>query len=339
MKSFWLFRSDIKGLEYYHKYKNINDFLNGCHDFYLLQGLEFLRKNHFDEVIIWRVTKTPRDDIIFEVNGKKFIQRWVNHLSETLKYPKPHVSFWRGGFQIYDHVTKMNPKHFGLKLYLGAGRRIIPQYGGKYDILLMEDKRDFQKGKNCIPFYKTASPIIFHPVIKEKEYDICWPCNFTQIRYKGQELFIKIISKNPFLKNLKIVHVGNKPQMGMKLCKKYGVDNIEFRGLVDRPLLNNLLNRSKFGLNMSNLQDGCPRVSTEILMSGTPLIVRDTVRLLPYFKRKGVVEVNENNVAKKIRENYNNHEVLRNSLIDAIETHLSFEKICEKNINLWFGRE
>jgi hypothetical protein len=339
MRSFWLFRSDIKALEYYHKYTDYQEFINKCHDFYLLQGIEFLENGYFDEVIIWRVTDKPKKDIVFDIDGKKFIQRWVKNLTETLKYPEPDISFWRGGFRIYDHVTKMKPNHFGLKLYLGAGKRVAPQYGGKYDVILLEDNRDIKKGKICLPFYKTASPRIFYPMNQEIKYDICWPCNFTQIRYKGQELFIKTISKNPWLKNLKIIHTGNKPHVGISLCKKYGVKNIEFKGLVDRPTLNKLLNQSKFGLNLSNLQDGCPRVSTEILMSGTPLIIRDTVRLLPYFKRRGAVEVSEKNLTKKIKENFNTHSVLKNYLLDAIQTDLSFSHICEKNINLWFGQK
>jgi len=121
---------------------------------------------------------------------------------------------------------------------------------------VQEDQGDFRKEKNCKPFFKTASPDIFrvHPWSKlEKfEYDICWPCNFKQIRYKGQEQFIKAVSKSAYLKSLKIVHCGNQPQVGKNLCKKYGVTNIEFKGEVDRVELCHILNLSKFGLCMSD---------------------------------------------------------------------------------------
>jgi len=336
--SFWLFRSDIKHLEYYHEYKDLETFEKKCHDFYLLQCIWFLRNGYFDEVVIWRLSEKPIKDIIFEVNGKLFIQRWVTHLSETLKYPKPTISFWRGGFQIYDIITRNNPEHFGMKFYLGAGKRIFPQWQGKYDIFLVEDERDIDKHFPCLPFYKTASPYIFHPIENsEIKYDICWPCNFTQASYKGQELFISIISKTPLLRDLSIVHCGNKPIVGYRLCKKYNVKNIEFKDLLPREEINLLLNKSKFGLNMSNLYDGSPRVSTEILMSGTPLFIRDTVRILSFYKQKGVVEFNEGNCTKKILSVINNYNEYRNSVNKLIKNDLSFESICKKNIHIWGG--
>lgn len=337
MRRFWLFRSDIKALEYYHKFKDLKSFEENCHDFYLLQGLWLLRNDHFDEVVIWRITDSPRDDIIFDVNGKKFIQRWVKNLRKTFDYEKPEISFWRGGFAIYDQVTSQNPKHFGLKLYLGAGRRITPQWGGKYDYLLMEDERDFVKKQKCIPFYKTASPNIFKPLDLLPKYDICWPCNFTQLKYKGQDLFLSAVGKIKPLSELKIVHCGNHPHIGKKLCLKYGVKNVEFMGPVDRKKLNSLLNKSKYGLNLSNLLDGCPRVSTEILMSGTPLFLRDKTRLLNYFRRIGVLELNERNLVHRIVENLHLYDKHKIQLLDAIEKELSFDTICAKNLELWRG--
>lgn len=336
MRTFWLFRSDIKHLEYYHKYKDLESFERNCHDFYLLQGIEFLRKGYFDNVIIWRVSDNPPAPIIFNVNGKQFAQLWVRNLDQTLKYPKPDVSFFRGGFRIYDLVTRKHPKFFGKKLYLGAGKRILPQWGGKYDLFLMEDERDFVEGKPCIPFYKTASPKIFYPKdVSQINWDICWPCNFTQEKYKGQRLFIETISKNSGLQNLRIVHCGNQPKKGKRLCERFGVNNIEFMDHVSRPKLNEILNQSLFGLNLSNLSDGCPRVSTEILMAGTPLIMRDTVRLLEYFKQAGVIEVSADNIAKKILHAIRHVPEYSIPLNKAITKELSFEEVCKKNIELW----
>lgn len=346
MKSFWLFRSNLRHNEYYHNYTTLEEFSEKCHDYYLLMGIWFLENNYFDEVIIWRLTKPGSNydgfSLIFDVSGKQFIQRWVSNFSETLKYPSPEISFWRGGFKEYDVVTKQKPDHFGIKLYLGAGHRIVPQWGGKYDYILMEDKRDFRHDFNCKPFYKTASPKIFHtmswilnghPV--EKNYDICWPCNFAQIRQKGQEDFIRAISQSEFLKSLKIAHCGNKKNVGGRICKKFGVTNIEFHGELSRPRMNNLLNYSKFGLNNSNRIDGCPRVSTEILMSSQPLLIRNETRLLPYFKRFGVVEFNMSNIAKKIEEAMTNYDKLRAEVLRAIEDELSFDSVTKKNVEIW----
>ena len=336
MRRFWLFRSNLIPLEYYHQYKNIKTFERKCHDYYMLLPLWLLRNDHFDEVIIWRLTNKPKEDIVFNVNGKNYIQKWVTNFNKTFDYPSPDISYFRGGFKEYDQVTKIKPKHFGLKLYLGAGRRQFSQYGGKYDVYLMEDKRDFKEGFNCISFYKTASSHIFYPVEGTKiKYDICWPCNFTQIRYKGQELFISEIAKSSYLQSLKIVHCGNKPEIGKQLCAKYKVTNIEFMGSVDRTQLNNVLNLSSFGLNLSNIQDGCPRVSTEVLMSGTPLILKEETRLLDLYKKNGVVMVNDKNLAKKIKEVMQKKYEYKRQVNWAIENTISFDEINKKNIKIW----
>lgn len=338
MRRFWEFRSNIKQLEYYHKYKDLKTFKEKCHDYYMLLPLWFLEKNYFDEVIIWRLTKEPKKDIVFYINGKKYIQRWIKHFSETFSYPSPEISFWRGGFREYDEVTKLRPNHFGKKIYLGAGRRIFSQWGGKYDAYLVEDERDVDINKKCYPFYKTASSNIFHPyynTIVNMYWDICWPCNFTQVRYKGQEYFIKLIAQHTILQRLKIVHCGNQPHIGKHMCKKYGVDNIEFLGSVDRLEFNKVLNSSRVALNTSNLNDGCPRISTEILMSETPLIYRDTVRLLDYYKHHGAVEINEDNVVDKLVYAIENYVSLRGEISRAIKNELSFDTINQMNINRW----
>jgi glycosyltransferase involved in cell wall biosynthesis len=335
MNRFWLFRSNLIPLEYYHKYEDLKTFEEYCHDYYMLLPLWLLKNELVDEVIIWRLTDSYKDDIIFDINGRKYIQRWVADFKETIHYPPPTISFWRGGFKQYDNAVKTKPDHFGIKLYLGAGVRQYPQFGGQYDHILIEDERDIKPGYSTIPFYKTASPNIFKP-LKEKEiYDICWPCNFTQIKYKGQEKFMSIISKSD-LRDLKIAHCGNKPEIGKRLAKKYCLNNIDFLGPISRPELNLVLNKSKLGLNFSNLKDGCPRVSTEILMSGTPLILRDTVRLLEYFKKGDcVINVSEKNIIKKIKQSLENYKTLKELAISYARNEFSFDTINRKNHKLW----
>lgn len=335
MKNFWLFRSNIRALEYYHKYKTLEEFKEKCHDYYMIFPIWMLENNYFDEVVIWRLGDYVRDDIIFNVNGKKFIQRWVRNFTQTLKYSAPEISLWRGGFREYDDITKLHPEHFGLKLYLGTGQRTYPQYGGKYDWILQEDEQDFRPGHKCIPFYKTASPHIFKNNNVDIKWDICWPCNFTQLRYKGQSDFIRTIAKYPSLQELNIVHCGNEPLKGKMMCIRSGIQNIKFLGLKTRQELCNILNQSKFGLCMSNRQDGCPRVVTEILMTETPMILNEKTRLLPLYKKSGVVEVNEKNIEKKILWAMENHFDLSCQAARAVINDISFDKICKKNIERW----
>ena len=338
MKRFWLFRSNIRALEYYHKFKDLETFEKKCHDFYMLFPIWLLRNNYFDEVVIWRLGDYVRDDIIFNVNGKKFIQRWVRNFTQTLKYSAPEMSLWRGGFREYDNITKLHPEHFGMKLYLGTGQRTYPQYGGKYDWILQEDEKDFRPLHKCLPFYKTASPYIFNKrrnIIFNIYWDICWPCNFTQITQKGQDEFIRTVAKYPSLQKLRIVHCGNKPEVGRMMCLRSGIQNIEFLGWKTRKELCNVLNSSYFGLCMSNRNDGCPRVTTEILMTDTPMILSEKTRLLPLYKKSGVVEVNEKNIEKKILWAMENQFDLSCQVARAVINDISFDKICKKNIVTW----
>jgi len=336
MRIFYLFRSDLKILESYHKYKNLEDFKKNCWDFYLIMCLWLLENNYFDEIVVWRLLDKKKDDIIFKLPGKKkFIQKFVRSLDKVFNYPRSDLAFFRGGFKIYDDLTRKNPDFFGIKLYLGAnGPRKYSIYGGKYDKILVEDERDLKK--NCIPFYKIGIPGIFKPLDLEKKYDISWVCNFTQIRYKGQEYFIKQISRSKFLRSLKIIHVGNKPEIGKRLCQKYRITNVEFIGHISRFDLNEILNLSKFGVVTSNGADGSPRISTEILSSGTPLLIRKQTRLLRYYRKLDYVKTFDDDKFKHIYEEANkNYKELRQKNLDGLKHELNLDNIMAMNLKLW----
>ena len=110
--------------------------------------------------------------------------------------------------------------------------------------------------------------------------------------------------------------------------------NIKFLGSLLRPEINNVLNQSKFGLVSSNKLDGCPRVITEILTSGTPLFIRDQTRVLDYYKVYGAMEFNDENFGHKIIEGFDNYNCLKKELLNNLD-NFSMDKICELNLNLW----
>ena len=323
-KDFWLFRTNLRPLEYYHQYKSLENFEKNCHDFYLLMGIWFLRNHIYDNFIVWRLNPKRQKlaDITFNIDGKKFIQRWVDNFNEVFDYIPPKISFFRGGFPEYCKLTKINPDHFGKKLYLGAGKRVYPQHGGNYDLILLESEKDNQNEYKTAPFYKTANNEIFKPLGMPKKYNLCWICNFAQIRHKGQEFFISEISKSIHLKGLSIVHLGNKPEDGQRMCKKYGVNNIDFVGWVERPILNEYLNSSFFGVVTSNEQDGCPRVITEIMMSGVPLLLRKRTRLLDFYKRSGVIIFDDKSLEMKIQHAMHKYQDYNNQAKKNVEEKL-----------------
>lgn len=335
MKSFWLFRTNLRQLEYYHDYIDLEEFKRKCHDFYLLQGIWFLENNIFDEVIIWRLTPKHTNfqkEIIFYINGNRFVQRFVNSFDDCFSYqPTPTVTFFRGGFPEYGKLTRMRPGFFGLSLYCGTGKRVRPQHAGSYNKILVEDDRDY--GNHTITFYKTANQEIFKPLIIGQRYDICWPCNFSQRSYKGQEFFIKEVSKSAYLKGLKILHIGNKPEIGKGLAKTHGLTNITFMGHLTRPDLNALLNQCKVALVTSNQNDGSPRIITEIMCAGIPLLLRMDTRALFYY-RKDVVNFNDSDIESKIKSALQNHARLKKIALSETP-RLSMDVICKRNLALW----
>jgi hypothetical protein len=334
MRRLYIFRTDLKNLESYHSITNLEEFKQKSWDFYLLMPIWFLENDYFDECVIWRLFDSKKDDIIFTINGKKFIQRWVKDFRDVFIYPSADVSFFRGGFPSYCTITKSNEKFFGLKLYLAAGKRITPQYGGAYDKVLYEDERD-NRSDNYIPFYKTTNPNIFKPLNLEKKYDLCIISNFTQLRYKGTDFIISQIPRFEFFQKLKICHIGNNPEVGEKLCKQYAVCNIDFLGKKDGFGVNEILNKSKFAIVASNKEDGCPRVITESLCSETPLFLKSETRLLDYYKKYGIVPFdNQGNLYRSFVLGYGYYDEIKESLQKNMD-RLSMDTICKMNLDLW----
>ena len=339
-----IFRSNLRIIEDYHHCKTLEEFEKKCWDFYLLMGLWYLKNNYVNRCTIYRLQPLWKmDDYKFCTNDELltegFYQRWVQNFPDMfnpvslLTKDIPDISFFRGGFKEYDELTNRWSHMLGKKMYLAAGQRTTPQWDGKYDSILVESNKDLINDR--IPFYKTVNPNIFYNMnIKTKKYDLCWIANFSSIRYKGNKFFIKEISNSNYLKSLKIAHVGNKPEEGIKLCKKYGINNITFLGHLDRPGVNEAINNSKFGIITSNNIDGCPRAITEILSTGTPLLLRSNTRLLDYYKKYGVVEFNDNEVDKKISYGLKNYENLKDELQKNID-RFSMDTICRLNWNLW----
>lgn len=343
----FLFRSNLRIYESYHYCKTWQELKNECWDFYVNMGIWALENGRLRRFVVCRLEPKLWKGLIpicyILDNHTVFSQLFLDSFNTIVKHyyhTHPQICFWRGGFKEYDE-TILNGAQFyknSFNIYCGSGRRIFPQYKGKYDLHLLEDEKDSTSKYQCSYFYKTANQNIFHNLnIKNKKYDICFPCNFSSIRYKGQEFFIREISKSKFLKSLKIAHTGNQPKIGKQLCKKYNVTNIEFLGHLDRPGVNEILNQSKFAIVCSNRQDGCPRIVTEILCSGTPLLLKNTTRLLSYYKQHGVQTFSDNNISQKIEKAFSNYKILKEDLNNNMN-NLTMNTICTKNFDIWKDR-
>ena len=347
MKTFYLFRSNLRHLEYYHKYTELKEFEAKCHDFYLLFPLELLKMGKYDKVIIWRLTNKPRKDITFKFKnelGKKvlFIQKFCyRSFDEVFAYDRPDVSIFRGGFKEYDNLINRSPGFFGKTFYLGASRRFLPSYGGNYDVILYESVKDLPLNYTNSqyiykPFYKTANPKIFFPKDTKPEFDIIWPWKYTSDHRKGEKFFLKAIKDHSGLQQLKIYHCGNEVKKARKLFASFGVTNIICDDIKHYHDMNDVINNGICGILTSDKEDGCPRLSTEILSCGIPLLIRDKTRILDYYNGSGNIGYTDaNELYSKFMFIKENRKSIMKSLRKRLKKDLSIREICLENIAEW----
>jgi len=351
MKIFYLFRSNLRHPEYYHKYKTLSEFEYNCHDFYLLFPLELLKMGKYDKVIIWRLTDIPRDDIVFKFKneiGTKgiFIQKFCTRsFDEAFSLPRPDVSVFRGGFQEYDSVINKIPGFFGKTFYLGASRRLTPQYGGEYDIILYESELDLSSTESKSKFifkrfFKTTNPKIFyHDDNIKPEFDIIWPWKYTSDHRKGEHFFLESIKKHSGLhglRQLKIYHCGNEPKKAKKLFDSYGVSNIICDDIKHYHDMSDIINNGICGLLTSDKEDGCPRLSTEILSCCVPLLIRNKTRLLDYYNGFGRFNyIDGNDLYNKFMFIKENRSEIVDRLKIRVRKDLSLREICNMNVKEW----
>jgi len=348
MKTLYLFRSNLRHLEYYHHYKTYEEFVNKCHDFYLLFPLELLKLGKFEKVIIWRLSNKPMKDIVFKFKnnvGTKgiFIQKFCHRsFDEAFALPRPDVTIFRGGFREYDMVVNKIKGFFGKTFYLGASRRLVPEFGGKYDYILYESELDLPDNFNMIKgrfkrFFKTANPKIFYSKnISKPEFDIIWPWKYTSDHRKGEKFFLNGLSKHSELQKLKIYHCGNEPKKAMKLFESYGVKNIICDDIKHYHEMNDIINNGICGLMTSDKEDGCPRLSTEIMSCGVPLLIRDTTRILDYYNGDGRFNYSDiDGLYSNFLYIKKNRNIIIENMKYRLQKDLSMEKICMMNVREW----
>lgn len=346
MKTLYLFRSNLRHLEYYHKYDNLKEFEKNCHDFYLLFPLELLKMGKFDKAIIWRLINKPKDDIVFKFKndlGKKvlFVQKFCyKSFNEAFALPRPDVTIFRGGFKEYDDVVNHISGFFGKTFYLGASRRLLPSYGGMYDVILYESELDLPKKINPMikfkRFFKTANPKIFYPINKTPEFDMVWPWKYTSDQRKGEKFFLSAIRNHPGLQKLKVYHCGNEVKKVKKLFNSYGVNNIVCDDIKHYHDMNEVINNGICGLLTSGKEDGCPRLSTEILSCGVPLLIRNKTRILNYYDGHGNIKyVDANDLYAKFNFIKENRNVIVENMKKRLSNDLSIREICLMNIKEW----
>ncbi len=198
----------------------------------------------------------------------KLREIWVPKLKDYNN--KPDLIFARGGFVEYGQL--LNRYQNAKKIYYGAGVRTIPPKTSNYDLIIVDDLGDVSRGtkkhpnSTVWPWFKPAADNVFKPLESEvKTYDVCFPANGTQL-FKG---FDFVYSTAP--KDLSILNLGY-PQKKFKLP-----ENIENKR-VPRNEMPEWYNKCKVGIVCTSDYDSHPRVISEMLACGLPVVALDRVR-------------------------------------------------------------
>jgi len=199
-----------------------------------------------------------------------FTERWVNNFKKHKTNFVPDIIFCRGGFMEYHTVLNRFPN--AIKIYYGAGRRFLPQKGFyNYDIILQDSEEQKEICQRKFPnaltslFKKPAADNIFYPRDVEKQYDVCFPANGSQV-FKGHKFVYSTVPKD-----INVLNLGNN--------SKFKKPNNVTSKRVQRTEMAKHISMCKVGIvAVKGNIDSCPRVIPEMLACGIPIVVLDQVR-------------------------------------------------------------
>jgi len=192
---------------------------------------------------------------------------WIPKLEDY--NDKPDLIFARGGFPEYDCILNKYPK--AKSIYYGAGVRTIPPKDSHYNLIIVDDLGDVSRGtkkhpkSKVWPWFKPAADNIFKPLETVKLYDVCFPANGTQL-FKG---FKYVYSTAP--KDLSILNLGYSQ-------KKFKAPENVKSMRVTRKEMPEWYNKCKVGIVCTSDYDSHPRVISEMLACGLPVVALDRVR-------------------------------------------------------------
>jgi len=221
--------------------------------------------------------------------------------------PKSHpdIIFARGGFPDYNKILKRYSQ--AKKIYYGAGVRYLPNDNIHYDLILMDCHNHQKECKIKLPhirselWIKPAHENFIPPSLYTYEYDICYIGN-GGASDKGHH-FVKTTCP-PYLK---ILHLGRKSEVdtSKNITHKY----------VERNEMPYWIGKCKIGILPYQSKDSCPRVISEMLACGLPIIAFDSINFWN-DKYKDVVVVSKkefwNNVIKILNTKINHNKISEN---------------------------
>ena len=241
-------------------YKSIAE----CDDIYTLILHKMVEHSHEHKAQIWywggRRIKEYAPNLT-EIRVSRFSEETIHFI--------PDVIIARGGFAEYDTVLERYPHAF--KIYYGAhAERFYPSGFCDYNVILVDSNEQMELCNKMFPdihcemMLKPAADNLIFPVNVPKEYDICFPANGKQMKYKGHE-FVYLTAP----KDLRILNLGNPPKLHIP-------PNITNKR-VQRKDIGREYSKCKIGIVCCNKGlDSCPRVLPEMLACNLPVVCLDT---------------------------------------------------------------
>lgn len=282
--------------------------LKDCDDVWTHLAYDLVTKNDTSEVVYYGGERNHEF-------GDNLFETWTKSLHTFVPRHKPDVIIARGNFEPYKFVLNKY-RDCAFTIMYGAGRRFLPQmWFTNYDLVLQDSKEQVCICKKKFPylnvslFIKPAAENIFYPRPEvEKEYDVCFPANGSQI-FKGHDFVYNTVPKD-----IKVLNLGNNPH-----GYKYPNNVTSYRVL--RPEMVDHIAKCKVGIVAVNSKiDSCPRVIPELLACGLPVVVLDTVR---FWKEKYITEI-----SGRLANKENFWHVVRNVLenIDSYNPRKHYEE-------------
>jgi len=70
-------------------------------------------------------------------------------------------------------------------------------------------------------------------------------------------------------------------------------------------------------------------------MSGTPLLLRKSTRLLSYYKKSGLIIFDDKSIKNKIQHGMFKYDVYKEQAMENVQQKISAEKVCNMNLHIW----
>lgn len=205
----------------------------------------------------------------------------------------PTHIFNRGGYGAYGPA--LEAASGAVAVYYGAGMRYAPRDGRNYRLVLVDAPSQMQEVQGAAPgalvktFFKPAPPQ-FRPMPGVAK---AWDCVFVAHSPSEAKGLAWVARRLP--RGTSILRIGAEDPWFRAAARK-GLFSVRFTGRVPHAEVPALLAQACVGLAVDDGRfDSGPRILSEQLACGLPVLLRDTVRVdrAFYSNNRAVVEVND----------------------------------------------